>query len=141
MNIAARLEGLAEPGGICISRPVHTQIKGKLDLTFEHLGEKEVKNITEPVSVYRVVLDEKAAALVTPLSFARVTANRGRWPQIRITSYNVCYTKLLRIANPGKPGAIKVSADFAHFDARMAVVHVVDIECDQTKQLLPLLCR
>ncbi len=56
VNIAARLEGLAEPGGVCISRPVHTQIKGKLDLTFEDLGEQEVKNIPEPVRVYRVDL-------------------------------------------------------------------------------------
>lgn len=67
VNIAARLEGLADPGGICISRPVHTQIKGKLDLTYEHLGNKDVKNISEPLSVYRVDLDDKAAALVTPV--------------------------------------------------------------------------
>ena len=65
VNIAARLEGLADPGGICISRPVHTQIKGKLDLSFEHLGEKQVKNIADPVSVYRVVMDDKAERLVT----------------------------------------------------------------------------
>jgi TolB-like protein/class 3 adenylate cyclase/tetratricopeptide (TPR) repeat protein len=65
VNIAARLEGLAEPGGICISRSVHTQVRGKLDLTLDHLGEKEVKNIAEPVSVYRVVMDDKAARLVT----------------------------------------------------------------------------
>ena len=67
VNVAARLEGLAEPGGICFSRPVHTQIKGKLDLTFEHLGDKELKNIAEPVSVYRVNFDDKATALVTPI--------------------------------------------------------------------------
>jgi adenylate cyclase len=67
VNIAARLQGLAEPGGICLARNVHNQIKGKLNLTLEHLGEKEVKNIAEPVTVYRVVLDETATALVTPV--------------------------------------------------------------------------
>jgi adenylate cyclase len=83
VNIAARLEGLADPGGICISRPVHTQIKGKLDLTFEHLGEKKVKNIAEPVSVYRVNLDGKSAALVTPIvKEAAATKRRSRWPAI-----------------------------------------------------------
>ncbi len=67
VNIAARLQGLAEPGGICVARNVYNQIKGKLDLDLEHLGEKNVKNIAEPVTVYRVVLDDKAAALVTPV--------------------------------------------------------------------------
>lgn len=67
VNVAARLEALAEPGGVCVARNVFNQVKGKLELTFEHVGEKEVKNIAEPVSVYRVVLDAKAAALVTPI--------------------------------------------------------------------------
>ncbi len=56
VNVAARLEGLGEPGGVCIARNVFDQVKGKLDLTFENLGEKEVKNIAEPITVYRVVL-------------------------------------------------------------------------------------
>ncbi len=54
INIASRLEGLAEPGGICISREVFTQVKNKVDLGFESLGEQRVKNITEPVLVFRV---------------------------------------------------------------------------------------
>ena len=82
MKVAARLERLAEPGGICVSRPVHTQIKGKLDLTFEHLGEKKVKNIPEAVTVFRVVLDKKAAALVTSIVHAAATSRRSRWPAI-----------------------------------------------------------
>ena len=67
VNVAARLEGLAEPSGICVARNVFDQVKDKLDLTIEHLGERKVKNIAEPVTVYRVVLDDKAAALVTPV--------------------------------------------------------------------------
>ncbi len=53
VNIAARLEGLAEPGGICISGKVYEEVRNKLPMAFEDLGEKEVKNIPEPVRVYR----------------------------------------------------------------------------------------
>ena len=78
VNIAARLQGLAEPGGICVARNVYNQIKGKLDLDLEHLGEKNVKNIAEPVTVYRIVLDDKAAALVTPVAGAPARVARAR---------------------------------------------------------------
>src|ERR1700680_3779094 len=54
VNVAARLESLATPGGICISRTVHENIRNKLPLTYEDLGEQAVKNIAEPVHVYRV---------------------------------------------------------------------------------------
>ena len=53
VNVAARLEGLAEPGGICISGTVFDQVKGKLDLSFVDLGPQDVKNIIEPVRVYQ----------------------------------------------------------------------------------------
>ena len=56
VNIAARVESLAEGGGICISGTAYDQVKNKLDLKYEFLGEKEVKNISEPVRVYRVQL-------------------------------------------------------------------------------------
>ena len=52
VNVAARLEALAEPGGICISRVVRDQVRDKLDFTFDDLGEQQVKNITRPVRVY-----------------------------------------------------------------------------------------
>jgi adenylate cyclase len=55
-------------------------VKDKLDLTFEHLGEKEVKNIAEPVTVYRVVLDDKAAAIVTPVVQKAAKTERRWWP-------------------------------------------------------------
>jgi adenylate cyclase len=54
VNIAARLEALAEPGGICLSGTVYEHIKNKLSLSYEDLGEQEVKNITDPVRVWRV---------------------------------------------------------------------------------------
>ena len=62
VNIAARLEGLAEPGGICVAQNVYNQVRSKLDLTFEDLGERELKNIPEPLRVYAVKLDGSAAA-------------------------------------------------------------------------------
>jgi adenylate cyclase len=63
VNIAVRLEGLAEAGGICISEVVYQQLKNKLALTYEDLGTRTLKNIAEPVRVWRVVMDEAAAAL------------------------------------------------------------------------------
>ena len=54
VNIAARLEGLAEPGGVLVSRTVRDQVRDRLDLTFEDLGECQLKNIARPVRVYRV---------------------------------------------------------------------------------------
>jgi adenylate cyclase len=54
VNIAARLEALAEPGGICISRVARDAIAGKLPVTFEDMGEQHVKNITKPVRAFRV---------------------------------------------------------------------------------------
>ena len=54
VNVAARLEGLAEPGGICVSARVQEDATGKLDLAFEDMGERTLKNITRPVKAYRV---------------------------------------------------------------------------------------
>jgi class 3 adenylate cyclase len=54
VNVAARLETLAEPGGICISSSVYDQITGKLDLGFKDIGEQALKNISRPIRVYRV---------------------------------------------------------------------------------------
>ena len=56
VNVAARLEGLAEPGGICVSARVQEDVAGRLDLTFDDMGEQSLKNIARPVRVYRVRL-------------------------------------------------------------------------------------
>jgi len=76
VNVAARLEGLAEAGGVCISGAVFEQIKHKLSLGFEDMGPQEVKNIVEPVSAYRIVpgsVSVAAGVKTTPSSkrFAR----------------------------------------------------------------------
>ena len=62
VNIAARLEGLAEPGGICISRSARDQVRDKFDLELRDLGEIEVKNIPRPVRVFQVALGDRAVA-------------------------------------------------------------------------------
>jgi adenylate cyclase len=62
INIAARVEGLAEGGGICISGTVYDSIKNKLSLSYESLGEHTVKNITDPIRVYRMRVGPEAAA-------------------------------------------------------------------------------
>ena len=67
VNVAARLEELADPGGICLSGAAFDQVKGKLDLNFEYVGERQVKNISQPVTIYRVELDQKASLLATPI--------------------------------------------------------------------------
>lgn len=64
VNIAARIEGLADPGGVCISRTAYDQLKNKLELGFEYLGEHSVKNIAEPVRVYRVLMEPEAIGMV-----------------------------------------------------------------------------
>ena len=61
VNIAARLEAIANPGGICISHIVYDRIKNKLPLHFEYLGEKKVKNFPKPVQAYRIILEDTAA--------------------------------------------------------------------------------
>src|SRR5262244_1553637 len=60
VNVAARLEALAEPGGICVSRVVRDQVRDKLAFSFEDMGEQQVKNITRPIRVHRIVLGEKS---------------------------------------------------------------------------------
>ena len=65
VNIAARLESLAEPGGVCISGSAFDHISGKVDVGFAALGEKKLKNIAAPTRVYRVLLDASQAGKVT----------------------------------------------------------------------------
>jgi adenylate cyclase len=60
INVAARLEALAEPGGICISGIVYDQVKKKINLKYHFVGKKRIKNIEEPVDVYQVIFVESS---------------------------------------------------------------------------------
>src|ERR1700722_11274704 len=64
VNIAARLEGIAEPGGICISDNAHRQVRGKVDFAFDDIGEQALKNIAEPMRAWRIRLANEAAPAV-----------------------------------------------------------------------------
>ncbi|MDH3668023.1 MAG: tetratricopeptide repeat protein [Paracoccaceae bacterium] len=79
VNVAARLEGLADPGGICVARNVRNQIRDKLDLHLEDQGEIAVKNIARPIRVFSVILDESASRLVTAVQAVPAKRARSRW--------------------------------------------------------------
>ena len=78
VNIAARLESIAEPGGIYVASSVYDQIAGKLDLGFSDLGEQSLKNIDRPVRAYRVDRDKRA----TPAPAARKQQKRSPLPWV-----------------------------------------------------------
>ena len=82
VNVAARIEGLAEGGGICISRTSFDSVKNKLNLGYEYLGDHTVKNIAEPVRVYRVLMEPEAAGKVIsrwfPVSFTDCSLSTTR---------------------------------------------------------------
>lgn len=84
VNIAARVEGLAEGGGICISGMAYDHVKNKLALGYESLGEHTVKNITEPVRVYRVLLEPEAAGKV--IGEKRARARRWQWVALAVVT-------------------------------------------------------
>jgi hypothetical protein len=98
VNIAARIESLAEPGGICASGTVHEHVKNKLALRYEDLGEQVVKNIAEPVRVYRVKWETEgrsAQAPATqpiansqyPIVSRKTTESRSQESAVRIPSF------------------------------------------------------
>ena len=94
VNIAARLEGLADPGGICVSKTAFDQIETKLPLGYEFLGEQRVKNIAKPVGAYRVVMEPRVKVIAarkkilsTPLVMRKTTIVSG----IVILAIIVCF--------------------------------------------------
>jgi adenylate cyclase len=91
VNVAARLEGLAEPGGICISRTVRDQVRDRMDIALEDLGEVEVKNIARPVRAFRIAAEsgatppagrsslKKWGAIVAAAALLTIIAGGGLW--------------------------------------------------------------
>ena len=76
LNVAARIQNLADAGGICLSGVVYAQIKDKLEFRYEYIGKETVKNIAEPVRVYRVLPEGETASLV------------GSWKRICLNYWN-----------------------------------------------------
>jgi adenylate cyclase len=117
VNVAARLEGLAEPGGICIARNVYNQVKAKLDLAFEPMGEHRVKNIAEPITVYRVNLDAPGRARRRRPVWTQRAA--GRQPQRSSCSWRsapagrgaACGGRHRHRTRPARQGAVVAAAE------------------------------
>ena len=90
VNIAARLQAMAEPGGIWLSRQVHDQVETKLDVAFDDLGVKELKNIARPVQVFRIAGTGQEAGSPAPADTKRPSvailpfANMSGDPEQRI---------------------------------------------------------
>jgi adenylate cyclase len=85
VNIAARLEALAEPGGICVSRAVCDQVGGRLeDIVFEDLGDRQVKNIARPIRVFRVLLEQNASVAPERGKVAAGAAASSKKPSIAV---------------------------------------------------------
>jgi len=83
VNIAARIESLADADGICISRSTYDQIKNKLELDTEYLGEHEVKNIKEPVRVYKVLMSSEDAG---NLIYEKSSPSQKKWPWLAVAT-------------------------------------------------------
>jgi adenylate cyclase len=90
VNIAARLEGIAEPGGVCISDDAHRQIRGKIDVAFKDIGEQTLKNIVEPMHAWHIRLAGEAAS-----------TGRSGTPPIRVQD----------LALPDKPSIVVLPFD------------------------------
>jgi adenylate cyclase len=82
VNVAARIESLADPGGICISRSAYDQVRKRLSIGYEYLGEHTVKNIDEPVRVYRVLTAPEYAGRV----IGEKTAAGKKWRRLAYTA-------------------------------------------------------
>lgn len=85
VNVSARLESLADPGGICVSESVRTAIGKKLDLAFQFMGEQEVKNIAQPVRAYKVVTDSREVSQTNVLE--RTTLELPDKPSIAVLPF------------------------------------------------------
>src|SRR6516165_5490958 len=84
VNVAARLEALAEPGGICVSRMVRDNVRDKLDYTFEDLGEQQAKNIARPVRVFALRLEALAGASALRAPLASPVSQPLKAPRLSI---------------------------------------------------------
>lgn len=84
VNIAARLEQISESGGICVSAKVHEEVRGKLDVVFDDLGPRQIKNIAQPLRTYRVVLDSTA----TPSGTTQSIRPMAEQPSIAVLPFD-----------------------------------------------------
>ncbi len=104
VNVAARLEGLAEPAGICVSGDVYNHVKHKLSIAFEDMGTQEVKNIAEPVPAFRIVPGPVAVAATAKTAPKPSVAARWRTPAIAAGAVVVIAVTRRSGDDPGRAG-------------------------------------
>ncbi|MGH9548075.1 MAG: adenylate/guanylate cyclase domain-containing protein, partial [Terriglobales bacterium] len=88
VNVAARLEALADPGGIMVSTVVHDQVRDKLSFDFEDMGEQAVKNIVRPVGVHRVQLTEQVAAVKSTMAGGKMERTTSDRPSLAVLPFS-----------------------------------------------------
>ena len=141
VNIAARLEGLSDPGGICISGAAYDQVKGKLPLGYDFMGLKEVKNISEPVRAYRAIWGDRV------VESAKVRSGRSHRPQPvkkgRQLLVNILITSLLMIVLMPFVNSFKLNLLTKMWQCRLTLlpnsgkVVVVTIDRDENRKMKP----
>lgn len=143
VNVAARLESMAEPGGICVSGAVFDQLKQKIDVGYEYLGELQVKNLAEPIRTYRVILAPRAVGVVSGKSVQRspllqfgglsalivvaVLAGYAIWPRFEMSNDDTtdfCQLKT-RLALPDRPSIAVLPFD--NFSSDSEQQHLGDV--------------
>ena len=136
VNVAARLEGLAEPGGICISRSARDQIRDKLSYGLEDWGEVEVKNIPRPVRVFRVLPGEDDAGKVVARAAGRGLSKRA-WAA-SITAVLIFAASAVVILNQQRAGIVLPNsggtADFQSGKPSIAVLPFANMSNDTAQE-------
>jgi len=139
VNIAARMEGLAEGGGICISGSAYEQVRNKLTLGYEYLGEHTVKNIEQPVKVYRVLMEPEAAGKV--IGEERPTPRRWRRAVIAAVVVVILVAGALAIWNfylrpPFEPASVEKMAFPLPEKPSIAVLPFVNMSGDPEQEYI-----
>ena len=107
VNIAARLESLAEPGGVYISGGVYEQVKNKLVCGYQSLGDEKLKNITDPVRIYRVLPDPASIAQARRFKWRRTLALGGGFAFVAVALLAVGFSGVFRTKEPQTAVAVR----------------------------------
>ncbi len=133
VNVAARLEAIAEPGGICVSRNVFNQAKNKVEFGFEDLGERQMKNIPEPVCVFRVLMEPKPEGRV--IGEARTAKRSWRWPAIATVAIAlVAAASAVAWLRPWEPASIERIAQSLPDKPSIAVLPFINMSDDPAQE-------